>query len=176
MSIAIIEKGEQHKEISQRQKELWNADWYYYPEEMKNWEFYKEVRDLENFYDFVYIQDDSPQVCRNSVQQQVPSWVIKEFEPELKYWKVQVLGSARYADEYLRCLFGKCKMLVWSENPCVDADLIICSTGIEKKLNCYPIHGIIIDTSIEGNECYNIECRRVYNRKWLDEQIILKNI
>lgn len=60
MSIAIIEKGEQYKGISQQQKEMWNADWYYYPKEMKNWEFYKEIRDLEDFYDFIYIQNDSP--------------------------------------------------------------------------------------------------------------------
>lgn len=89
-----------------------------------------------------------------------------------------MLGSARYADEYVRSLFGKCKTVIWSEEvwPWANqVDLIICSTGIKNSLNCYPIQCLIIDTSLESNECYNIENRVIYNRNFLNK-VIQKNV
>lgn len=158
LQVALIERGNERKELSQRQKELWESlgmkcDWYYYPNEVDRFELAKECRDLKPHYDALYIQNDVNHyrhACNfaNTV--------------DLKDKKVLIIGQGAAANELALNLVGRCRVSVmtngdaWQYVPL--SDVIFTA----KELNCYAIKIPIIE--IGDAVCVNCEDREVYSR------------
>lgn len=163
-NLAIIEKGEKMSWLSKKKKDYFESlgikcDWYYYPEDIKDWRLFAEIRDLEEFYDGIYIQDGTPQISKKNIQEHLPKRILDDWA-ELENKNVLVIGSA---SNWVKELYGRAAAVSWcKENRMWDfipkADLIITNVGI----NCYPIHVPIIDLTI--GECINTEDREVHSK------------
>lgn len=169
--MAIVEKGEKLKDFVQGKKEYYESigikcDWYYFPEDISNIELFKEVKDLVDFYDGIWLTDDTPWVSQWDLRRQVPKMIIDIWEEQyfsLEDKNVLVIGSGQTTDIFMRVLWGRVKGLMWCDGDPWRfiglADLIICD-GF--KLNCYAVHKPVIEMGI--GDCYNIEGRKIYRK------------
>lgn len=153
--VALVEKGERRKRLSERQRRLWESlgmkcDWYYYPNEISDFDFAMECKDLEPHYDDIYVQNG---IWHSGFADCV----------DLKNKRVLIIGDGPNVEKLGYELIGKCRELImtgaeaWQYIPL--ADVIFTA----KRLNCYAIHNAAV-IEIGDESCINVKNREVYGR------------